>query len=846
MRQNDTKKSQEHRDFFISYTGSDRQWAEWIAFQLEQAGYTLFIQAWDFRPGSNFVAEMDKAAKSAERTLLVLSPAYLESDVAFSEWATAFRRDPRGVHRSLLPVRITPCEVDGLLGQVVYVDLVSLEETQARERLLAEVQQERAKPDMIAFPGQHIPYVPFPGALPAIWNIPYPRNPYFLGRDILFEQISRHMQAGQATALSQPQAISGLGGIGKTQIAVEYAYQFRQEYEAVLWVRAESQETLTASYGELARLLLLPEREAQDQEQVIAAVKAWLQLHHLWLLILDNADELGLLPPFLPPASSGHVLLTTRAWDMQRLAQRVEVDSWPIEVGAHFLLRRAGRLPLDALLGQAKSLERARACQISEQMGGLPLALDQAGAYLEATDMSLEDYQQVYQQHRRHLHQRRGALVPDHPEPVATTWALSFARVKQQNRAAAALLQLCAFLSPDAIPEEVLIKGAKYLGSVIAPVVANPLRFGQAIEALRRHSLIRRDPATRTLALHRMVQAVVTDEMDAATRKRWIERVIHLLQGQLPSDEVAEWPRWEQLVGQITVALTWLTKERMTVIGISELFRRTGWYLSERARYREAEQLLEKALEQSQREHGKAHPVTGITLHTLAVLYQDQGKYEEAEPLYQRALRIHEQALGPEHPETARTLHELARLYQDQGKYEEVEPLYQRALRIREQALGPEHPDTASTLYELARLYNNQGKYEEAEPLCQRALHIHEQALGLEHPYTATILNLLARISQGQGKYIEAEALFLSSVHMYEQALGPEHPGTATIRFRLAQLYEAQKRYEKAEPLYQHALRVREQTLGSQHPLTLQTRKSYASLLRTTGRVEEARQLDAP
>ncbi len=126
MSQDDKGKNQERRDFFISYTGSDRQWAEWIAFQLEEAGYTLFIQAWDFRPGSNFVAEMDNAAKRAEQTLLVLSPAYLESDFAFAEWATAFRSDPKGTHRRLLPVRIQPVEVDGLLGAVVFIDLVQL------------------------------------------------------------------------------------------------------------------------------------------------------------------------------------------------------------------------------------------------------------------------------------------------------------------------------------------------------------------------------------------------------------------------------------------------------------------------------------------------------------------------------------------------------------------------------------------------------------------------------------------------------------------------------------------------------------------------------------------------
>src|SRR5581483_546995 len=146
---------QEYRNFFISYTGRDRQWAEWIAMQLEQEDYTLFIQAWDFRPGSNFVAEMDRASRFAERTLLILSSAYLQSDFAFSEWATAFRHDSRGTQGKLLPMRIESCNVEGLLGQVIYIDLVSLEEEQARERLLAGVRRERSKPATVAFPQTH-------------------------------------------------------------------------------------------------------------------------------------------------------------------------------------------------------------------------------------------------------------------------------------------------------------------------------------------------------------------------------------------------------------------------------------------------------------------------------------------------------------------------------------------------------------------------------------------------------------------------------------------------------------------------------------------------------------------
>jgi hypothetical protein len=168
MSQDDAGEKQEHRDFFISYTGHDKQWAEWIAEQLDAAGYTFFFQAWDFRPGSNFVAEMNNAIKQADRTLLVLSTAYLASGFGFSEWAAAFRQDPTGNEKRLLPVRIEPCELNGLLAQISYIDLVDYDAEQARERLLKGIQTGRAKPTRVAFPGKRSLHAPFPGDVPMV------------------------------------------------------------------------------------------------------------------------------------------------------------------------------------------------------------------------------------------------------------------------------------------------------------------------------------------------------------------------------------------------------------------------------------------------------------------------------------------------------------------------------------------------------------------------------------------------------------------------------------------------------------------------------------------------------
>lgn len=331
-------------------------------------------------------------------------------------------------------------------------------------------------------------------ALPKIWNIPYPRNPFFLGRESELAQVRQHLQAGQTTALSQPRAISGLGGIGKTQLALEYAYRYHQDYQAVLWVRAESTEALISSYVAIATLLRLPECEAREQNITVQAVKTWLQTHRGWLLILDNADELMLLPDFLPPASGGHLLLTTRTAATGQLAHRLEIEVLSSEQGALLLLQRSGLIAPGATLEQASQEEREQALLISQELGGLPLALDQAGAYLEETGTDLARYWQIYHRHRPELLQRRGGLVVDYPASVATTWSLSFQQVQTKHPATAELLRLCAYLAPDAIPEEIFERGAVSLGPILAPVAADALLLDQVIEALLAYSLVRRDP----------------------------------------------------------------------------------------------------------------------------------------------------------------------------------------------------------------------------------------------------------------------------------------------------------------------------------------------------------------
>jgi len=404
------------KHFFISYNSADRQWAEWIAWQLEEAGYTAVLQAWDFRPGSNFVLEMQRAATEAERTIAVFSPDYLGARFPQPEWAAAFAQDPTGVEGTLLPVRVRECKPRGLLAPIVYIDLVGLEEAAAHDALLAGVRRERAWPTAPpGFPGaipRSVPQRPrFPGALPPIWNLPHLRNPNFTGRKDLLARLRQALTYGQPAALTQ--AIHGLGGVGKTQLAVEYAYRHADDYDLVWWVRAEEPAALAADYAALARPLDLPEKDEPDQRLVVQAVRRWLGQHDGWLLVFDNARRPEDLRPYLPPGGAGHVLVTSRDPHWRALASPLTVQVMERAESVAFLLKRTSQT------------DEAAAAELAEALGDLPLALAQAGAYVSQTGTTFPAYLDLFQTRRTELWEKERPPL-DYPATVANTWDLAF------------------------------------------------------------------------------------------------------------------------------------------------------------------------------------------------------------------------------------------------------------------------------------------------------------------------------------------------------------------------------------------------------------------------------------
>jgi tetratricopeptide (TPR) repeat protein len=643
-----------------------------------------------------------------------------------------------------------------------------------------------------------------------IWNIPYQRNPLFTGREDVLKDLSETLKAGKTAALAQPQAISGLGGIGKTQTAVEYAYRHQDTYKAMLWVKAQTEASINADFVTLASLLDLPEKQEQDQRKIVEAVKRWFQEHTDWLLILDNADDIAMVRGFNPVGSKGHILLTTRAHATGRIARRIEVEKMEPDEGALFLLHRAKLLEPDSLLETAPTTNQDRARKIVKEMDGLPLALDQAGAYIEETECGLQGYWQLYQTQCARLLKERGGLVTDHPDPVATTWSLSFKNVEQANPSAAELLRFCAFLAPNAIPEELFTKSAAELGPILEPFASDLSSLNAAIRELLKYSLVHRDPEANALSIHRLVQEVLKDQMDKDTQQLWAERAVRAVQNVFPPNpEYSNWDICRQYLLHAQICCALIEEYNLLFTEAAGLLNRVGDYLLQRGEYEQVESLHKLALAIREEVLGTEHGDTAISLSHLALYYESQGKYEQAEPLYQRALAIGEETLDPDHPEVARMLNNLASLYKNQGKYGQAEPLYQRALDIREQSLGPNHPSTATSLNDLAILYTIQAKYKEAEPLYQRNLAIYEKVLGPEHPWTASSLNNLANLYNNQGKYDQSEPLYQRALAIWEKTLPPDHPNIALALENYPILLRNMNRIEEAEPLEERARAIR-------------------------------------
>jgi tetratricopeptide (TPR) repeat protein len=648
-------------------------------------------------------------------------------------------------------------------------------------------------------------------------NLTYRRNLFFTDRKDTLEALYRAFTTGQ-TQQTHMQALYGPTGIGKTHIAIEYVYRHQQEYQTTLWLNATPPELLSANILALAAQLGIPAQERMDELQRIDAIKHWLQHHDRWLLVIDNLEDFPLLDQLLPLNSSGHVLLVTQSQMTGQFTSRLAVDQMSIEDGALLLLSSAHIILEQGELDTASEADRLQAIQIAQEFRGYPLALDQAGVYIEETQRPLASYLALYHERQALFLGKRGRATSDHPDPVTTTLALTFQKIATLNPDALELLHFFAFLHPAALPDELLMHGASSLHGPLHTIASDSFILDAAIATLRKFSLVRQRTDSTTLNMHHLVQIVLKKDLTKKQQHQLASQAVRLINFVFPAVRFETWEGCERYLPQATHCATLIHDYKINIKEGGLLLERLGFYYYQRGCYTDAETYLTQALHlQKGNTRGDPSDMTQ-TLNSLALLYQQLARYEQAEPLYKRSLALRERLLGSEHPKTAESLHNLAMLYGDQGNYPEAERLYLRVLTLEEQAKGADHPDAANTLNNLALIYYQQGRYPEAEAAYERALTIYEHTLPSNHPNLAYPLDGLATLAEKQGNYQQAEELYQRVLTISKEAFGEDHAETAHSISKLADIAETRGNDQQAEALYQQALAIYEQTLGPLHP----------------------------
>ena len=660
-------------------------------------------------------------------------------------------------------------------------------------------------------------HVPKSNLIPTVFLVPYERNIYFTGRDQILEVLYQQLDKLRGVALV------GLGGIGKTQIALEYVYRQRENYSHIFWVNAESIDTFTEDYSLIADSLDLTGKRQKDKSVSLRSVRLWLNAHTDWLLVVDNLNDLKSVRHYLPE-TTGHILLTTRDKATREYSFLV-VPTLSHSEGIDLLLRRTEREES----AKNNTAESVATKELAVELGFLPLALEQAAAYIKTTAISFQEYLERYRRNRLELIEKDSQKFGTLSQTISTTWALNLEEVRISSPIADDLMRACAFLAPDNIPEEIFTEGALELGENLSMLVSceSNSTLLDAISPAVRFSLITRNSEANTLSIHPLVQEVILDKVNDEEQAVWANRVINALNAVstkiiAKGDSIS----YNRILPHTLVAVELAEKFECKSSNAAQLFNQVGSYLLREGRYGEAEPLLVEALIIRKQLLGSEHPEVATTLNNLALLYQTQGRYEEAESLFVEALVIRKQLLGSEHPEVATTLNNLALLYQMQGRYEEAEPLLVEALVMRKQLLGSEHPEVSMTLNNLALLYQSQGRYKDAEPLFVEALAMRKQLLGSEHPEVATTLNNLASLYQSQERYEEAEPLYRQAISMVETLFGRDHPSMVQSLYDLAQLYRILNGFEEAETLLREALAISTTLYGSNHPLVKRVQKA--------------------
>jgi hypothetical protein len=721
-------------DFFVSHAGADRAWAEWVAWQLTDAGYTVELDVWDWSAGRNFVLAMSDALARCDRVLALLSPAYFDRPrYSTDEWTAALVHVPGTGQGLLVPVRVedVPAEtMPAVLRPLVFCDLVGLDAAEARRVLLEAVAGPRRPSGEPVFPGSGTPGgvrrrggagPRLPGSVPRVWNLPA-RNPGFTGRGGLLAVVRERLLAGDKAVV---QAFQGMGGVGKTQLAIEYAHRFAGAYDLAWWINAKQAGLIGDQVTALGAALGCVQAGA-GVEAARAAVLGELRERGQWLLVFDNAENPTDITGWLP-GGGGHVLITSRERRWAELAAPVEVD----------VLARDESVAL--LQDRVAGLGAADADRLAGQLGDLPLAVAQAAGFMAETGTSAAGYLDL-------LATQAGKLL-DHaapgssyPRSLAAATGLIADRLAAEDPAAAELASLCAFLAPEPVPEDLFTSAPGELPGELAARAAEPLAWRQTLARLARQSLARIDQ--RGLVMHRLTQAILRDRLtpeQAAAARACTEAILAAADPRDPANPVS-WPRWAQLMPHLLAADLATTGSR----DLRWMACNACWYLLVRGDTRTARDLARELRQRWRDRVGDDHENTLSAATYLAWAFRNMGRYAEARELDEDTLARRRHVLGEDHPESLVSANNLADDLRNLGKHQAARELDEDTLARRRAVLGADHPETLDSACNLAADLRDLGEHQAARELDEDTLARRRRVHGGDHPSTLDSVNNLA------------------------------------------------------------------------------------------------------
>jgi tetratricopeptide (TPR) repeat protein len=840
-----------HFDVFVSHSSVDKPWVHRLITDLKRYGVSVWLDENEIRPGDLFVKALEQGIEQSRAVALVVSPESMASGWVEQEYSRAVMLAQRKTDPlQLIPVLRRTAELPGFLAIRHAVNFHDdTQYSQNVRRLVWGITGEEPTQvldlDMNALPplaGEHIPE---PAPLPPGSRMHMMRNPLFVGRLDELSNLAEALQVQGTAAISQVASVTGLGGIGKTQLATEFVHRYGQFFPGgVFWLSFAEPASVpveVAQCGGPGHLGLWSTDAAPDLTTQLTMVRTAWNLPVARLLVFDNCEDEDLLKDWRPTSGGCRVLVTCRRHEFSEYlgVRLLELGVLPREESLK-LLRSFSR---DQLLDPAGEQVLNAICA---ELGDLPLALHLAGSFLARYRSVITPVKYLDQLHDDKLlgHsslQGKGtkSLPTQHELHVGRTFALSWDRLDPEHDIdvlAGYLLQCVACLAPgEPIPRAQLI-------AMLSSPEDDPdavFAFEDTLRRLLELGLLDQ-PEVGTYRIHRLVASFVqqVDGNHLATRAA-VEQVLlheakHVTDLGLP---VLLLP-WQPHLR----AVTDMAREREDQQA-AHLCDVLGYHLREIGDYHSARAYSERALAICEKQFGPEHVHTAANLNNLALLLHVQGEHDEARALYERALAIREKQLGPDHPDTATSLNNLAALLRAQGNSAEARPLYERALAICEKQLGLDHPHTAASLNNLAMLLQDQGAYAEARPLLERALAVREEQLGPDHPDTAQSVHNLAWMLEEQGARAEARLLYERALAIYEKQLGPDHPATAKTLGTLATLLQEQRAYAEARPLHERGLAICEKQLGPEHPDTAQSLNNLAALLQAQGAYAEARPL---